>query len=122
MLAAAFLAAAAGLAQNASPFTGGAWCGNVTATTATVKVRLAAAGLGVRLAFSTNSRLEGANYTASVVSNAVVGNVATSTSPHSNRRPPTTTGWRSAACCAPRPCPAAASARFPGEPARSSWL
>lgn len=77
LLALPLLAAAAGRAQTAPPIAGGAWCGNVTATTATVKVRLAAAGLGVRLALATNSQLEGATYTASAVSSAVAGNVIT---------------------------------------------
>ena len=56
-----FLAAAPGaLAQTASPFAGGAWCGNVTASTATVKVRLASPGQAVRLALATNAKLDGA--------------------------------------------------------------
>ncbi|MSU49787.1 MAG: hypothetical protein EXS37_11995 [Opitutus sp.] len=44
-------------AQTASPFVSGAWSGNVTPTSATVCVRLIAAGLRTRLAVSTNSGL-----------------------------------------------------------------
>ena len=64
-------------AQSASPFAGGAWCGNVTPTTATVKVRLNSPGQAVRLALATNARLDGATYTASAVSGAVTGNIVT---------------------------------------------
>ncbi|MFM8334736.1 MAG: hypothetical protein ACKODK_04185 [Opitutaceae bacterium] len=64
-------------AQSAPPFAGGAWCGNVTPTTATVKVRLNSPGQAVRLALATNARLDGATYTASVVSGAVTGNIVT---------------------------------------------
>ncbi|MFM8617250.1 MAG: hypothetical protein ACKOE8_00780, partial [Opitutaceae bacterium] len=42
-------------AQSASPFAGGVWCGNVTPTTATVKVRLTSSGQAVRLAIATNA-------------------------------------------------------------------
>ena len=51
-IALAGMAAGEGRAQSVSPFAGGAWCGNVTPTTATVKVRLASPGLAARLALA----------------------------------------------------------------------
>lgn len=39
-------------AQTASPFVSGAWCGNVTPTSASVAIRLNAPGLRVRLRVS----------------------------------------------------------------------
>lgn len=76
-IALAGMAAGEGRAQSVSPFAGGAWCGNVTPTTATVKVRLASPGLAARLALATNARLDGATYTASVVSSGANGNIVT---------------------------------------------
>ena len=50
--------AAAGSARaQTSPFVSGAWCGNVSASSATVSIRLNAPGLRVRLALSTNESL-----------------------------------------------------------------
>lgn len=44
-------------AQTGSPFVSGAWCGNVTRTSATVNIRLNAPALPVRLVVSVNSQL-----------------------------------------------------------------
>ena len=60
-------------AQSASPFRGGAWCGNVTPTSATVCIRLAAAGQRVRLAVSPTEDLAAAVYSAAQDSAAAAG-------------------------------------------------
>lgn len=54
-LAIAFIATAG--AQTASPLIGGAWCGSVTATTATVSIRLNSAAQRTRLVVSTHPSL-----------------------------------------------------------------
>ena len=61
-------------AQPPSPFTSGVWCGNVTATTASVVVRLAAAGTPVRLQVSRDETLAAPVFSAAVVATAAVGN------------------------------------------------
>ncbi len=59
-----------------SPFAGGAWCGNVTPTSATVSVRLNTAALRVRLVISTNANLSSPVYSSVVTTNANSDNVA----------------------------------------------
>jgi phosphodiesterase/alkaline phosphatase D-like protein len=63
-------------AQTASPFVSGAWCGNVTPTSATVCVRLNAAGLRVRLVVSPNDRLSPAVFSPVDTTAAASGNIA----------------------------------------------
>lgn len=64
-------------AQTASPFVSGVWCGNVTPTSATVSVRLNAAGLRVRLAVSGNENLSPAVFSPALTTSANSGNVVT---------------------------------------------
>src|SRR5438128_8672285 len=59
--------------QTASPFVSGAWCGNVTPTSATVKIRLDTAGLRVRLVVSTNDRLTPAVFSVAQTTAAASG-------------------------------------------------
>lgn len=59
-----------------SPFAGGAWCGNVTPTSATVSVRLNTAALRVRLVISTNANLSAPVYSSVVTTSANSDNVA----------------------------------------------
>ncbi len=61
-------------AQSAAPLQSGAWCGNVTATSATVCVRLAASGERVRLVVSANEDLSAPGYSAVKDSTAATGN------------------------------------------------
>ncbi|MEO6243849.1 MAG: alkaline phosphatase D family protein [Opitutaceae bacterium] len=63
--------------QTASPFLGGVWSGNVTPTSASVSVRLNAAGLRVRLAISTNDTLTPAVFSPALTTNANSGNSVT---------------------------------------------
>ena len=58
-----------------SPFLSGAWSGNVTSTSATVCIRLGAAGVRVRLAVSTNDQLSPAVFSAAETSAVATGNV-----------------------------------------------
>ena len=58
-----------------SPFVSGVWCGNVTPTSATVAIRLNAAGLRVRLAVSTNDRLAPAVFSPARTTVAASGNI-----------------------------------------------
>jgi hypothetical protein len=58
-----------------SPFVSGAWCGNVTPTSATVAVRLNAPGLRVRVAVSTNDRLSSAVFSPARTTAAASGNI-----------------------------------------------
>ncbi len=60
--------------QTASPFLSGVWSGNVTPTSATVSVRLNAAGLRVRLAVGTNSQLSPAVFSTTVTTATNSGN------------------------------------------------
>lgn len=73
------LALTAGLgslfAQTASPFLSGAWCGNVTPTSATVCVRLNAPGLRVRLAVSPNASFSPVVFSPAETTAAASGNV-----------------------------------------------
>ena len=69
------LSPAAGQAQTLSPFVSGAWSGNVTATSATVCIRLGAAGQRVRLVVGTTEHLSPALYSAAVDSSAATGQV-----------------------------------------------
>lgn len=59
-----------------SPFAGGAWCGNVTPTSATVSVRLNTPSLRVRLVISTNANLSSPVYSSAITTNANNDNVA----------------------------------------------
>lgn len=59
-----------------SPFAGGAWCGNVTPTSATVSVRLNTPSLRVRLVISTNANLSSPVYSSAITTNANSDNVA----------------------------------------------
>lgn len=69
------LAAATGFAQlNSGPFIGGAWSGNVSATSATVSIRLNAAGVRVRLVVSQNQALTSPVFSAAVNTAAAAGN------------------------------------------------
>lgn len=61
-------------AQTGSPFVGGAWCGNVTPTSATVAVRLVGSGLRVRLVVSQNENLSAPIYSSAVNTAATAGN------------------------------------------------
>lgn len=65
-----------GRAQTGSPFLSGAWCGNVTATTATVSIRLGSAGQRVRLVVGPNEQLSPSTFSASVTTASASGNVA----------------------------------------------
>ena len=58
-----------------SPFVSGAWCGNVTPTSATVSVRLNAPGLRVRVVVSTNDRLSSAVFSPARTTAAASGNI-----------------------------------------------
>lgn len=69
------LAFAAGHAQSPSPFVSGAWSGNVTSTSATVCIRLNAAGQPVRLVVATAEQLSPALYSNAVTSAATAGNI-----------------------------------------------
>lgn len=60
--------------QAGSPFIGGAWCGNVTPTSATVAIRLNAPGLRVRLVVSQNEGLTSPIYSAAVNTATNTGN------------------------------------------------
>ena len=61
-------------AQTASPFVSGAWCGNVTPSSATVSIRLNAPGLRVRLAVGTNDRLSPAVFSPVITTATASGN------------------------------------------------
>lgn len=61
-------------AQNASPFVASAWTGNVTATTATVSVRITSSSIPVRLVVSTSSDLAVRQFSPVVTSSAESGN------------------------------------------------
>jgi len=61
-------------AQAVSPFVSGVWSGNVTPTSASVSVRLNAAGLRARLVVSTNDRLTPAVFSQVIASAAGSGN------------------------------------------------
>ena len=63
-----------GLGQSAGPFMCGAWAGNVTPTSATVAIRLNAAGQRVRLQVSQNSGLSGAVFSGAVNTTENAGN------------------------------------------------
>lgn len=71
------LALAAVYAQTPSPFLSGVWSGNVTPTSASVCVRLNAAGLRVRLVVGTSEKLNPAVYSPAVTTSATNGNVVT---------------------------------------------
>ena len=58
-----------------SPFVSGAWCGHLTATSATVSVRLNAPGLRVPVAVSTNDRLSSAVFSPARTTAAASGNL-----------------------------------------------
>ena len=60
--------------QASTPFIGGAWCGNVTPTSATVTMRLNTTGLKVRLVISQNEALTAPIYSAAVNTAANTGN------------------------------------------------
>jgi phosphodiesterase/alkaline phosphatase D-like protein len=60
--------------QAESPFVSGAWCGNVTPTSATVAIRLNAPGLRVRLQVSENASLSSPVFSSAVNTNANAGN------------------------------------------------
>ena len=76
-----FLVAAASVvsAQPGSPFASGVWCGNVTPTSASVVVRLTAAGQKARLQVSSNPALTAATFSTSATSAASAGNTLTLT-------------------------------------------
>lgn len=61
-------------AQTASPFVSGAWCGNVTPTSASVAIRLTAPGLRVRLRVSPQSGLSPAVFSPVLSTGAESGN------------------------------------------------
>jgi len=61
-------------AQTASPFISGAWCGNVTPTSASVAIRLNAPGLRVRLRVSPQSGLSPAVFSPALTTVAESGN------------------------------------------------
>lgn len=63
-------------AQGLSPFIGGIWCGNVSATTATATIRLNASALRVRLQVSKNEALTQPVYSPFVTTAATLGNTA----------------------------------------------
>lgn len=63
-------------AQVSAPLASGPWCGNVSATGATVVVRLASSGLGVRLTLSRSADLSNAAYSTRVTTQAATGNTA----------------------------------------------
>lgn len=65
-----------GRAQTGSPFLSGAWSGNVTATTATVSIRLGSAGQRVRLVVGPNEQLSPSAFSAAVTTSLLSGNVA----------------------------------------------
>ncbi len=60
--------------QTATPFLSGVWSGNVTPTSASVSVRLNAAGLRVRLAVGTNLQLSPAVFSTFATTSATSGN------------------------------------------------
>ncbi len=73
-----FLLVPLGRAQTAvSPFVSGAWSGNISPTSATVCIRLSAAGQRVRLAVSINEQLSSAVFSDTVTTAAAAGNVVT---------------------------------------------
>ncbi|MFM9079073.1 MAG: PhoD-like phosphatase N-terminal domain-containing protein, partial [Opitutaceae bacterium] len=61
-------------AADVSPFIGGVWAGNVTATSATVSIRLNAPGLRVRLQVSQAESLTPATFSSAVTTAAASGN------------------------------------------------
>lgn len=63
------------VAQTASPFVSGVWCGNVTPTSASVAVRLNAPNLRVRLVVGTNDRLAPAVFSPVITTAAASGNI-----------------------------------------------
>jgi phosphodiesterase/alkaline phosphatase D-like protein len=69
------LAVAPLAAQSGSPFVSGVWSGNITASSATVCVRLNAPGLRVRLVVSPNAGLSPAVFSAEQTTSAANGNV-----------------------------------------------
>ena len=66
-------------AQTSSPLVSSVWSGNVTPTSASVVVRLAAAGQKVRLLVSVNSSLTPATFSASATTAVTAGNTVTLT-------------------------------------------
>ena len=66
-------------AQPLSPLASGVWCGGVTATSANVVVRLAAAGVPVRLQVGKTASLSPSVFSAPVSTAAVAGNTVTLT-------------------------------------------
>ena len=73
----AFVAVSVLPAQTGSPFQSGVWCGNVTATSASVVVRLNSAGQRVRLQVSTNASLTSAIFSPIATTTAAAGNTLT---------------------------------------------
>ncbi|MBL9187596.1 MAG: alkaline phosphatase D family protein [Opitutaceae bacterium] len=67
---------ATGFAQSGVSFVGGAWSGNVSATTATVTIRLNTAGVRVRLQVSQNESLTPAVFSPAVTTAAGSGHTA----------------------------------------------
>lgn len=74
MLVVACLTAMVAAAQTVSPFQSGVWCGNATATSASVVVRLTAAGQRVRLQVSTSPSLAPAVFSPVATTAATAGN------------------------------------------------
>lgn len=66
-------------AQTAATFASSVWCGNVTPTSASVVVRLAAVGQRVRLQVSRNARLSPAVFSPAATTAATAGNTLTLT-------------------------------------------
>ncbi|MBS0664582.1 MAG: alkaline phosphatase D family protein [Verrucomicrobia bacterium] len=73
---AALFASAPLFGQVAAPLVSGPWCGNVTATSATVAVRLNASGLAVRLALARTADLGAPSYFGPITTQAATGNLA----------------------------------------------
>jgi phosphodiesterase/alkaline phosphatase D-like protein len=71
----AALAASLCLAQAQSPFVSGAWCGNVTPTSATVSIRLTTTGVRVRLGVTASDKLSPVIFSAADTTVATNGNV-----------------------------------------------
>jgi phosphodiesterase/alkaline phosphatase D-like protein len=64
------------LAQTGQVFIGGAWCGNVSPTSATASIRLTGPGLRVRLVVSQNEALTQPIYSSAINTAATTGNTA----------------------------------------------
>ena len=69
-----FLVVASAFGQISSPFVGGAWCGNVTPTSATATIRLTASGQKIRWVVSQNEVLTPAIYSSAVTTAPGTGN------------------------------------------------